>query len=132
MGIARLLLVGVAVVAVLMLIAVGVRALSATLSAAPAEQVTPDAAPSDDPPPAPDPTVFIECVQDRCGEVFVRIPGGDVLLDRELAGGEQVGFDDEKLDVVLADPDGLRVTVNGEPRTPAEPGERESFTVTRE
>ncbi|MFI0423102.1 hypothetical protein [Spongiactinospora sp. 9N601] len=117
----------------LTLVVLGVRALNAPEPRPPQPRQAPT--PTLTPPtvttsPAT-PTVYIECRADRCGMVFVRVPGGDVLLDRELLRGEQATFTEPKLDVVLADASGLTVEVNGVPRPPGEPGEREAFTAER-
>ncbi|GAA5058130.1 hypothetical protein [Thermocatellispora tengchongensis] len=139
MGVARLLLAGLAVLGLLVLVFVGIRALASSLDAGTRPVASPSGPPGEGTVATPSqsqsaivPTVLIECLQERCQKVFVRIPGGDVLLDRELSRGERAGFTDEKLDVVLADSASVRVEVNGEPRTPEEPGGREAFTVTRE
>jgi hypothetical protein len=137
MGIARLTLAGLAIIGVLVLLAIGGRALFGSLNteAEPVTQATPDAVrtPTASPQLTGDPpTIMIECRQDLCATVFVRVPGGDVLLDREMAKGERVAFEDEKLDVVLNDSASVGVEENGEPRPQGDPGERESFTVTRD
>ncbi|RBQ21404.1 hypothetical protein DP939_01430 [Spongiactinospora rosea] len=112
------------------LVVLGVRALNAPEPRPP--QPRPVPAPSTvTTSPAATPTVYIECRADRCGTVFVRVPGGDVLLDRELLRGEQASFTEPKLDVVLADASALRVEVNGVPRPPGEPGERQAFIAER-
>ncbi|MCG5217595.1 DUF4115 domain-containing protein [Streptosporangium sp. KLBMP 9127] len=135
MGIARLALAGLVILALVALIAVGVRALFNSLDSA----ATPAATPSAVVPPASAPqqsvrpsTLLVECRQEQCPKVFVRIPGGDVLLDREMAMGERATFDDEKLDVVLTDGSAVHIEVNGESRPPGSTGEREAFVATRE
>jgi hypothetical protein len=162
LGIARLLLAGLAVLALLVLLFIGGRALFASLESGPdATAGTPQSAtvaaptaPTDDTPagssaddadgtPSPPratpqqsvttaaPTILIECRQNPCGTVFVRIPGGDILLNRELTPGERATFNDERLDIVLSDSAAVRVEVNGTPRPPPESGGREAFTVSR-
>lgn len=106
---------------------------TATVSPSPAPSSafspTPSAVPTTSGPP---PTILVECLQGECGTVFIRIPGGDVLFDRELVAGERVAFTEERLDVVLGDSAAVRVEVNGRLRRPEGPGGRETFTVTRE
>jgi hypothetical protein len=127
MGIARLALAGLACVALLALIGLGVRALIDSLDTGGAAAPTPSATGS----PTQVPTVYIECRREVCATVFVRVPGGDVLLDRELMRGERASFADEALDVVLSDGSAVVVRVNGVPRSPGRPGEREAFTARR-
>ena len=55
-----------------------------------------------------------------------------MLLNREMTKDEQVQSFDAKIDVVLADSTALRVQVNGAVRSPASPGERQEFTVSRD
>lgn len=127
-----MLLIGLAILAFCALLGIGGLALFASLdggsSLAPSATATPEGTPRTT--SAVPPTILIECRQTRCGRVFVRIPGGDVLLDRELARGERAAFDEERLDVVLDDAATVRVEVNGRLRRP-EAG-RQAFTVTRE
>ncbi|GII80697.1 hypothetical protein Sru01_56790 [Sphaerisporangium rufum] len=150
MGIARLALVGVAVLAVLALIGVGAVALVGTLDTG--DAVPPGAA---EPSAVPDrtadgttdgttaatvpepsrtatspPTLFVECRADRC-PLFVRVSGGDVLEDRELDRGQEAVYSQPSLDVVLNDASTVYVEVNGTARPPGEPGERQSFTARR-
>lgn len=61
--------------------------------------------------------------------VFIRVPGGDVLLDTTLAHGKHAEFSQPELDVVLGDGGAVRVTVNGKVRSSAESGEQLQFTV---
>ncbi|WP_152990500.1 hypothetical protein [Sphaerimonospora mesophila] len=142
MGFARLALVSLAALLLLALVVIGARAL---LSALGSEDV-PEAAPSPTasastpataspaetgrPPGERVPTVRIVCQADRC-PVFVRVPGGDVLIDRDLTRGEQTSYFEPELDVVLADGSVVQVFENGELRAAGAPGERESFSVTR-
>jgi hypothetical protein len=123
MGIARLALAALAVVAFLV---IGGRALLGSFGAQPEQPVTtPEATASD----AQVPTVRIECVADTCPLVTVRVPGGDVLQHGEMSGGEEVSYFEPELAVVLTDAGTVRVTENGRPRALGEKGVRDSFTV---
>ncbi|MFC6080374.1 RodZ domain-containing protein [Sphaerisporangium aureirubrum] len=141
MGLARLLLTGVAVLVVLALIVLGVLALIGSLNtdggtpsgaAAPAVSAAPLPAPATSAavPAASTPTLFVECRADSC-PLFVRVSGGDVVEDRDLSRGQQAVYDQPRLDVVLGDAAAVYVEVNGKPRKPGKPGERQSFTVER-
>ncbi|GAA3142718.1 hypothetical protein GCM10010466_37110 [Planomonospora alba] len=137
MGIARLALAGLAVLAVLALIVFGARSLIGALDSSEAETAAPSApaagssgASGDTPEKIP--TVLVECVAERCPTVFLKVAGGDVLLNREMARGEQAQSFDAKVDVVLTDASTVRVRVNGAPREPGGTGERQEFTVSRE
>ncbi|MBP2708469.1 hypothetical protein JOL79_32285 [Microbispora sp. RL4-1S] len=136
-GIARTVFVVLAVALLLALLALGVKSLMATLGSGTAPATaTPSSSPSVTPagsprPTAPQvPTLRIVCQADRC-PVFVRIPGGNVLIDRDLTRGEQASYSDPELDVVIEDSGAVRVEENGTPRPPGQPGERQSFSVTR-
>jgi hypothetical protein len=156
MGIARLVLAGLAVLAFVALIVVGVLSLVGALdpdsesvalppppTSSPAD-VTPMAVAPTDPTAsaaAPTasaaasgrvPTVLVQCERDRCPMVFLKVVGGDVLLNREMVKDEQVQSFDAKIDVVLADSTAVRVQVNGAVRPPGESGERQEFTASRE
>lgn len=61
--------------------------------------------------------------------VFVRIPGGDVLLDDTLTHGRHAEFNQAALDVVIYDAGAVQVTVNGKPRPMGKAGQREQFTA---
>jgi hypothetical protein len=61
--------------------------------------------------------------------VFVRIPGGDVLLDDTLAHGRHAEFDQSALDVVIYDGGAVQVTVNGKQRPIGKSGQRVQFTA---
>ncbi|GAA1270632.1 hypothetical protein GCM10009677_24280 [Sphaerisporangium rubeum] len=150
MGLARLLLAGVAVLVVVALIVLGVFALIGSLNTeAPApddppaavvssEVAGPSAAPSTSPasassaPPAAGaaPTLFVECRADSC-PLFVRVSGGDIVEDRDLTRGQQATYDQPRLDVVIGDASTVYVEVNGKPRDPGGPGERQTFTAER-
>ncbi|MEU8250098.1 hypothetical protein [Nonomuraea sp. NPDC048916] len=128
MGIARLALAVLAVVGVVALLVLGARALITSFDTPqePSEfqRATAEASAS-----VPVPTVHIACVADTCPLVTVRVPGGDVLQYRDMTRGEEVSYFEPELDVVLTDASSVRVTANGEPRAPGEPGKREAFTV---
>ncbi|MEV4380322.1 hypothetical protein [Streptosporangium sp. NPDC049644] len=140
MGIARLVLAGLAALALVVLIVVGILSLIGSLgsgaepdpSAAPATGTSQaDVSPSASASAERVPTVLVECLREHCPTVFLKVTGGDVLLDREMAEGEQFQSFDPKVDVVLADSAAVRVQVNGVVRAPGEAGERQEFTVSR-
>jgi hypothetical protein len=141
MGIARLVLVGLAVLVVVALIVFGVLSLIGSLGSdaetvpSPAPSVTASSVAASPSPSAGServPTVLVECLRDRCPTVFLKVTGGDVLLDREMDRGEQFQSFDPKVDVVLADSAAVRVQVNGAVRSPGKAGERQEFTVSRD
>lgn len=76
------------------------------------------------------PTIEIECLAQVC-PVFLRVPGGDVLVDRDLERGEKATYYEPRIDVVLNDAGAVRVLVNGEERERGEEGERQTFTAER-
>lgn len=134
MGIARLVLVGLAVLGLVALIVVGVMSLSGALSVDREPAATPTPTPTatvSSASPERVPTVLVQCLRERCPTVFLRVAGGDVLLNREMDRDEQVQFFDDKIDVVLADSAAVRVRVNGADRPPGAPGERQEFTASR-
>ncbi|MBG0814085.1 hypothetical protein [Planomonospora sp. ID82291] len=138
MGIARLALAGLAVLALLFLIALGGRSLIGALGSgpasatpAPATSAIPSATPAPSAASGRVPTVLVECVEESCPTVFLKVAGGDVLHDREMARGEQTQSFDDKVDVVLTDASTVRVQVNGAVRPPGGPGERQEFTAAR-
>src|SRR4051812_22843163 len=93
MGIARLALAGLAALLLLALIVVGARALFAALS----DESSTSGSPSPSAPAATSiPTLQIVCAADNC-PVFVRVPGGDVLTDRDLTREEQVSYFEPEL-----------------------------------
>ncbi|GAA2999060.1 hypothetical protein [Streptosporangium longisporum] len=144
MGIARLVLLGLVVLAFVALIVFGVLSLfgglgsdSSSGSGSGVETATtPTRAAGSSPAPAPAaervPTVLVECLRQECPTVFLKVTGGDVLFDREMAQDERFQSFDPKVDVVLADSAAVRVQVNGTVRPPVRPGEREEFTVSRD
>ena len=135
MGIARLVLVVLAVSALVALIVLGVLSLSGALTpgSGPATPAPGPAATASTFPASPErvPTVLVQCLRERCPTVFVRITGGDVLFNREMVKDERARFFDAKIDVVLADSAAVRVRVNGAVRPPGRPGERQEFTASR-
>lgn len=131
MGMARLALIGLGVVLLVALVLVGARSLMATLSAA-APTPGPSATPKSSITATPKvPTLSIVCRAESCPLVLVRVPGGDVLNDRDLTGGEEISFFDAELDVAVEDAGTVEVTVNGTPRPAGKAGQRETFSVTR-
>lgn len=62
-------------------------------------------------------------------QVFVRVPGGDILVDRSLVRGQSIRFDEPRLSVVLSDASAARVYVNGRLRPSGKPGERLEFVA---
>ncbi|MEU7909680.1 hypothetical protein [Microbispora bryophytorum] len=137
LGIARLALVGLAAVLLLAVIVVGARALLSTFgSEEPGSGVasTPSAQPSAGSSTGPStpraPTVRVVCRAERC-PVFVRVPGGDVLIDRDLTRGEEASYFQPELDVVLDDASTVQVFENGTVRSPGPAGERQAFSVKR-
>lgn len=135
--------VALAALLLLALLVIGVRALLSTLDAGDTPAATPSSdahatasttASDDDSAQTSDgrvPTVQILCKTDKC-PVFVRVPGGDVLVDRDLTAGEQAAYFEPELDVVLGDGSAVQVYENGELRPAGKPGQRESFKVTRD
>ncbi|GAA4634688.1 hypothetical protein GCM10023196_077180 [Actinoallomurus vinaceus] len=79
---------------------------------------------------APTATLTLTVTGAGC-QVFVGVPGGDILVNRTLARGQSVRFDDPRLNVVLSDAGAVQVSVNGVRRPPGEPGRRVEFTAIR-
>lgn len=139
-GAGRILVTGSAVLALLGLIVFGIFALIGSLNpddavVAGVADATVDPSAGGDPPRPSDPpdtvpTVYLECLAAVC-PVFLRVPGGDVLVDRDLTRGEVATYYEPKIDVVLSDAASVRVLVNGKPREPGEKGERQTFTAVR-
>ncbi|MEV2269279.1 DUF4115 domain-containing protein [Nonomuraea africana] len=129
MGVARLALIGLGVALLVALVLLGGRALVGILSTegtAPTPTATPSA-----PATGKAPTLRITCVAEVCPAVLVRVPGGDVLNDRDLTSGEEIVFYQPELDVAIDDTSTVEVTVNGVPRPKGQPGRQETFTVSR-
>lgn len=80
--------------------------------------------------PAGAPTVSLTVTGARC-QIFVGVPGGDILVDRVFSRGETARFDDPRLNVVLSDASAVQVYVNGRPRPPGPPGARVEFDAVR-
>jgi hypothetical protein len=76
--------------------------------------------------PATAVTLTLTVTAPRC-QVFVRVPGGDILVDRDLQRGQTVRLDEQRLSVVLGDAAAARVYVNGHLRPAGEPGRRAEF-----
>ncbi|RKS06906.1 hypothetical protein DFP74_2556 [Nocardiopsis sp. Huas11] len=66
--------------------------------------------------------------------VFVRIPGGDVLHDQVIRQGGSINFADagEGLEVAIDDPSAVEVFVNGELRDVSDEDPGYSFTISGE
>jgi hypothetical protein len=99
----------------------------------PPEAVPTSVAPSlPTPIPTPTPATLAVTVTGANCQVFVRVPGGDILVNRSLAHGESVRFDDKALSVVLSDGGAVQVYVNGHLRPAGPAGQRAEFTATRQ
>jgi hypothetical protein len=73
-------------------------------------------------------TLTVTVTGPKC-QVFVRVPGGDILVNRSLARGQSLRFDEQQLSVVLGDASAAQVYVNGRLRPPGKAGERVAFTA---
>jgi Domain of unknown function (DUF4115) len=73
-------------------------------------------------------TLALTVTGPRC-RVFVRVPGGDILVDRSLVRGQSVRLDEQRLSIVLGDASAVRVYVNGKLRPPGKAGRRVTFTA---
>ncbi|WP_017604211.1 RodZ domain-containing protein [Nocardiopsis alkaliphila] len=64
-------------------------------------------------------------------KVFVRIPGGDVLMDQELSQGNSVHYREntEGLEVTISDPAAVEVYVNGTAQDISDRDPDHSFTL---
>ena len=148
-GVSRILVVGLPVLALLALIAFGFASVIGSLiprnsgvtraSTEPAGAGSTGDSAGDstgDPEPSASrqadsvPTIVVECLAQVC-PVFLRVPGGDVLVDRDLERGERAAYYEPRIDVVLNDAGAVRVIVNGVERRRGEQGERQTFTVER-
>jgi Domain of unknown function (DUF4115) len=74
--------------------------------------------------PAPPAALTIEVTGAQC-LVFVRRPGGEVLVNQTLSSGQSVHFEGPPFDVVVGDATAVKVYVNGRLR----PVSRTAFTV---
>ena len=74
--------------------------------------------------------LYIRVVGDS-SKVFVRVPGGDVLLDQELTQGSSVNYPDNAngLEVTIGDPTAVEVYVNGSQRDISDRQPAHSFTL---
>ncbi|WP_211715152.1 RodZ domain-containing protein [Nocardiopsis sp. MG754419] len=63
--------------------------------------------------------------------VFVRVPGGDVLLDQELVQGNSVHYREnaQGLEVAIGDPAAVEVYVNGDHQDISDRDAGHSFTL---
>jgi Domain of unknown function (DUF4115) len=75
-------------------------------------------------------TLTVTVTGARC-QVFVGVPGGDILVNRTLVHGQTVRFDDPVLNVVLSDAGAVQVAVNGRPRPAGTPGTRAEFAAVK-
>lgn len=89
------------------------------------------AAPATSGTPAAPVTLTLTVTGPRC-QVFVQVPGGDILVDRSLQRGQSVRLDEQRLSVVLGDAAAARVYVNGHLRPPGKPGERAAFVAQKD
>lgn len=100
----------------------GARSVGATAATTPSPTPTPA--------PAQAATVAFTVTGPKC-QIFVSVPGGDILVNRVFTRGESARFDDPRLNVVLSDASAVRVYVNGHPRPPGPPGARAEFDAVR-
>ncbi|WP_141957178.1 hypothetical protein [Actinoallomurus bryophytorum] len=75
-------------------------------------------------------TLTVTVTGAKC-QVFVRVPGGDILVNRSLVRGQSVRFDEQSLSVVLGDGSAAQVYVNGRLRPPGRAGKRVEFVATK-
>jgi Domain of unknown function (DUF4115) len=75
-------------------------------------------------------TLTITVTGPKC-QVFVRVPGGDILVNRSLVRGQSVRFDERQLSVVLGDAGAAQVYVNGRLRPGGKSGQRVAFTAVK-
>lgn len=78
--------------------------------------------------PAASVTLTVTVTGAKC-QVFVRVPGGDILVNRSLVRGQSVRFDEQRLSVVLGDGGAAQVYVNGRLRPPGRAGQRAEFVA---
>jgi hypothetical protein len=94
----------------------------------PRTRVTTSATPSPTTTPVDAVTLALTVTGPSC-QVFVRVPGGDILVNRSLVRGQSVRLDEQRLSIVLGDASAVRVYVNGKLRPPGKPGRRVTFTA---
>ena len=95
----------------------------------PRTRVTTSATPSPSPTATPSAvTLALTVTGPRC-QVFVQVPGGDILVNRSLVRGQSVRLDEQRLSIVLGDASAVRVYVNGKLRPPGKAGRRVTFTA---
>jgi hypothetical protein len=75
-------------------------------------------------------TLTVTVTGAKC-QVFVRVPGGDILVNRNMLRGESVRFEEPQLSVVLGDASAAQVFVNGRLRPPGKSGQRAAFVATK-
>jgi hypothetical protein len=73
-------------------------------------------------------TLSVTVTGPKC-QVFVRVPGGDILVNRSLVRGQSVRFEERQLSVVLGDASAAQVYVNGRLRPAGKAGQRVAFTA---
>lgn len=88
-------------------------------SGSPAAQTTP-----------PPPTLRIDVTGARC-LVFVRRPGGEVLVNETLTHGRSIHVDGTPLDVVVSDAGAVQVYVRGQRWDVGPTGRQATFTVSQ-
>jgi hypothetical protein len=64
-------------------------------------------------------------------QVFVRDPGGDVLIDRQLTHGESVYYDAPTLAAVVSDASAVKVYINGVLQPAGPVGRQATFTIVK-
>lgn len=74
--------------------------------------------------------LYIQVVGES-SNVFVRVPGGDVLLDYDLKQGQSVNYNDAEdgLEVTIEDPTAVEVFVHGEEHDVSDQDAEHSFTI---
>ncbi|GLW62129.1 hypothetical protein Arub01_03730 [Actinomadura rubrobrunea] len=85
------------------------------------------------PPGAASATLVVRARTDRC-KIFVSVPGPttDVLTDETLPRGAARQYDQPRLNAVIHDASACDVWVNGERKPLGRPGERRTYTLTKE
>jgi hypothetical protein len=77
---------------------------------------------------APPAALTIEVTATHC-PVFVRRPGGEVLINQTLTDGQSVHFNGPPFDVVVCDAGAVKIYVNGRPRSVGPPGRQVTVTI---